>query len=179
MAISMNLFDNIDHLQNGTLRQQQAYRVLTANAVIAKLQAFTPILAGTIPLNIDIEGSDLDVLCYWEDEADFINILTERFKDDNGFTLQQVIVNNQKTVLANFWCDGFEVEVFGQNIPVKEQMGYLHMVAEHKILTHFGEDFRQQIMALKKAGYKTEPAFAKLLNLQGDPYTAILEYKIH
>ena len=174
----MQLFNTINYLQLGTLLQQRAYTVLTANTIMEKLQDFTPILAGTIPLNIDIEGSDLDILCYWEDEADFVKTIRDNFKDYDGFTLQQVIINNQKTVLANFWCDGFTIEVFGQNIPSKQQMGYLHMVAEYKILNHFGEDFRQQIIALKKTGYKTEPAFAKLLNLESDPYDALLEYKL-
>ncbi|KGO84724.1 diadenosine tetraphosphate hydrolase [Flavobacterium rivuli WB 3.3-2 = DSM 21788] len=172
----MQLFNTINYLQLGTLLQQQAYTVLTANTIMEKLQDFTPILAGTIPLNIDIEGSDLDILCYWEDEADFVKTIRDNFKDYDGFTLQQVIINNQKTVLANFWYNGFEVEVFGQNIPVKEQMGYLHMIAEYKILQQEGEDFRKQVIALKRAGYKTEPAFAKLLNLKGDPYIAILQY---
>jgi len=53
------------------------------------------------------------------------------------------------------------------------------MVTEYDILNHFGEDFRQQIIALKKAGYKTEPAFANILNLKGDPYTALLEFKLN
>ncbi len=30
--------------------------------------------------------------------------------------------------------------------------------------------FRQEIIALKKQGYKTEPAFAMALGLKGDPY---------
>lgn len=91
--------------------------------------------------------------------------------------MTQTLINNQETALANFWCEGFEVEVFGQNLPVKEQMGYLHMVTEYKILEHYGNDFRQQIIALKNAGYKTEPAFAELLGLEGNPYMALLEYK--
>lgn len=49
------------------------------------------------------------------------------------------------------------------------------MLVEYKLLQQHGEDFRQQVVALKKAGIKTEPAFAKLLQLPGDPYEALLQ----
>jgi len=173
----MLLFDSINYLKHGTTRQQQAYNTLKSHNIIEKLISYTPILAGTIPLNIDIAGSDLDILCYYNDLNNFIETLCKSFSDYKDFTVTQTLINNQETALANFWCDGFEVEVFGQNLPVKEQMGYLHMVTEYKILEHYGNDFRQQIIALKNAGYKTEPAFAKLLGLEGNPYMALLEYK--
>lgn len=173
----MHLLDTITYLQHGTVRQQESYDALTANTIIEKLHAFTPILAGTIPLNIDIKDSDLDILCYWQDQDDFINTLKEHFKDYDRFTLKQAVVNDQKTVIANFWCEGFDIEIFGQNIPVKQQMGYMHMIAEYNILKQNGDAFRQKIIALKNAGYKTEPAFAKLLGLSGDPYTVLLRYK--
>ncbi|MGL5579695.1 MAG: DUF4269 domain-containing protein, partial [Cetobacterium sp.] len=35
--------------------------------------------------------------------------------------------------------------------------------------------FRQKIIELKKDGMKTEPAFAFLLKLEGNPYDKILE----
>jgi hypothetical protein len=34
---------------------------------------------------------------------------------------------------------------------------------------------RERVVALRQAGLKTEPAFAKLLALAGDPYAALLE----
>lgn len=48
------------------------------------------------------------------------------------------------------------------------------MLIEHQILLEKGESFRQEIISLKKQGIKTEPAFAQLLGLSGDPYEAIL-----
>ncbi|MNK30599.1 hypothetical protein D3C87_490190 [compost metagenome] len=52
------------------------------------------------------------------------------------------------------------------------------MLIEHQILQEKGEDFRLKIIALKRNGYKTEPAFAKLLNLQGNPYLDLLKYEV-
>ena len=46
---------------------------------------------------------------------------------------------------------------------------------QHLIIEEQGEEFREQVIKLKLQGYKTEPAFAKLLGLKGDPYVAMLE----
>ncbi|WP_413531822.1 DUF4269 domain-containing protein [Empedobacter brevis] len=52
------------------------------------------------------------------------------------------------------------------------------MLIEAKILEKLGKDFKNKIIELKRKGYKTEPAFSKLLEVQGDPYLALLEYEI-
>jgi hypothetical protein len=170
----MQYFNTISYLQNGTLRQRDAYTVLTNCEIIEKIAHFTPFLAGTIPLNIYTETSDLDILCCFHDEAVFYNTVCAEFNHHNNFTISKIIIEGKNTVLANFLCDGFEIEIFGQNVPVRLQMGYLHMMAEQTILQQNGEEFRRKVIELKNAGYKTEPAFAKLLGLKGDPYKAIL-----
>jgi hypothetical protein len=48
------------------------------------------------------------------------------------------------------------------------------MVVESRLLDILGPDFRNGIIALKKQGIKTEPAFARMLGLSGDPYRAVL-----
>lgn len=70
----MNInFDNIEYLQRGNNRQQQAYSTLMSNFILEKLKYFDPILVGTIPINIDIEGSDLDIICCFSDKQEFKN----------------------------------------------------------------------------------------------------------
>ena len=66
------------------------------------------------------------------------------------------------------------VEIFGQDRPVTEQWGFRPMVVEARLLDLGGPGFRNAILALRHQGLKTEPAFARLLGLGGDPYAAVL-----
>ncbi|MFB9863116.1 DUF4269 domain-containing protein [Rufibacter immobilis] len=171
-------FDTIDYLRSGDARQRQAYEVLTSYAVLDCLTEFTPVLTGTIPLQIYVETSDLDISCYWQKKADFLSTLQKCFGPYEGFAVRELHLAGSETIIANFFLQDFEVEVFGQNRPSKEQHAYRHMLIEYQILSVKGEEFREQVIALKKQGYKTEPAFAKLLGLAGDPYKALLQVSL-
>ena len=165
-------FDNIEYLKFGTERQKQAYSVLTEYKILLKLKPFSPIFAGTIPIDIDIETSDLDIICHWTDRNEFISSLKKVFGNHPNFKIKENHSNN--SVIANFILRDFEVEVFGQNIPAKEQFAYRHMIIENGLLKKKGSSFRKQIRELKKQGYKTEPAFAFALGLVGNPYIELL-----
>ena len=167
-------FDNISYLKGGTPKQRQAYEVLTQYQVIDKLVDYTPILAGTIPINIDIKNSDLDIICCFANENDFEDNVQLQFGKFSVFTIKHTTVNGQETIIANFMADDWEIEIFGQRVPVKQQAAYRHMLIEHHLLNYYGEEFRLNIVSLKEQGYKTEPAFAKALNLKGDPYQVLL-----
>lgn len=174
----MTDFSNIEYLKNGNQKQRNAFEVLTQHKILSNLAEFDPILVGTIPINIDIENSDLDIICYWKDKASFIEKIILFFEKEAGFAIREIFINDRDSVVANFKIEDFEIEVFGQNIPTKDQNGYRHMLIENEILQSKGNDFRSEIIKLKQNGYKTEPAFAFLLGLKGDPYTELLEYKI-
>jgi len=170
-------FSNIDYLAVGTLRQRMAYNAMRSIQILEKLSSFTPVLAGTVPINIDTEGSDLDVLCYCEDYQIFKLVVLSEFSDLKHFRFDEFLVRGEKAITANFWHENFEIEIYCQNIPVKRQMAYRHMLIEHYLLSKFGEEFRLRILNLKQQGYKTEPAFAMLLGLEGDPYLELLRFE--
>lgn len=172
-------FTNIEYLKTGSQKQIQAYKILTQHKVLSNIAVFEPILVGTIPINIDIENSDLDIICYWKNKFDFIAKLQAIFSSKNDFMLREKLIDNEETVVVNFKIDDFEIEVFGQNIPAKNQNGYRHMIIEYNILQSKDENFRQQIIKLKQKGYKTEPAFGFLLGLKGNPYQELLLYNIY
>ena len=167
-------FTTIEYLKAGNPRQVAAYQTLTHNWIMEGLQQYDPILAGTIPINIDIENSDLDVICCFKELGEFARTIKDLFDQMEGFTIKTCEHQNTLSVKANFRVDDFEIEIFGQDIPTRLQNAYRHMVIEHRLLCERGEPFRQDIIKLKQQGYKTEPAFASLLGIDGDPYTGLL-----
>lgn len=171
----MFLVEGIGYLANGNATQRKAYEVLTAFRVFDLLQPFQPVLAGTIPLAIDIPGSDLDLICCWEDEAAFAEYLTIHFGYFPDFECHHKSIRNRPTVLARFTADDFPIEIFGQNRPTAEQEAVRHLLVEYAILQEKGESFRQAVIDLKMGGMKTEPAFGRLLGMEGgDVYEELL-----
>ncbi len=168
-------FEDISYLLKGNDKQRRAYETLKKYRVLDLLQKFDPILTGTIPINMDIETSDLDISCCYSDKNEFIDAVKHSFSHEKQFVLRESSEFN--SVMCNFWLDDFELEVFGQSIPTKQQHAYRHMLIEHQLLEERGEAFRQEIMALKKQGYKTEPAFGIALGLKGNPYEELLKFE--
>jgi len=119
-------FLNIDYLKTGNPKQLKAFEALTRNNILSLLSDFNPILVGTIPIHIDIENSDLDIICYWENKEDFIQKLKLNFENKSQFIIREALIDNLAAVIANFTIDDFEIEIFGQNIPVENQNGYKH-----------------------------------------------------
>lgn len=167
-------FKNIEYLKLGNTRQKEVYAEIKRLHIFETLSSYHPILTGTIPIGIDLPESDLDIICYCENHSEFSKLLTENYGDQTGFNLYSRTINGVKSTIARFTTSSFEFEIFGQNIPTEEQNAYRHMLVENLILLEKGPEFRSKIIRLKLAGTKTEPAFAELLGLTGDPYQELL-----
>lgn len=167
---------NPQYLLAGSPRQRRAYAVLQELGIWTTLGAFDPVLAGTIPLGIEVAGSDLDIICAVSSAAreGFINILRRQYGHLPAFRLAQSHISGHETVVCSFRYADEELEVFGQPIPTNQQNAFRHMAVEHALLQAGGEDWRVAVQHLKTQGIKTEPAFATLLQLPGDPYAALL-----
>ncbi len=169
-------FRNLDYLSQGSAIQQKIKMLLDNSGIMEILKEFDPVLVGTFPIDIAIDSSDLDIACCYHNKDLFISIVTSSFSHLNNFLIEEIEIAGLKTIIVQFIVDKYPIELFAQPIEVNLQNGYRHMLIEHKILKVFGEDFKQKIIDLKKLGLKTEPAFAKLLNLEGDSYESLLEY---
>ncbi|WP_210149921.1 DUF4269 domain-containing protein [Chryseobacterium scophthalmum] len=167
-------FTKLDYLKIGNVKQKRAYEVLTKYKIFEILNYYSPILAGTIPIEIDVERSDLDIICKVEDKIEFEKFLIEKFKDFN-LKIKKSNINNEESLVCNFELEEFPIEIFAQNKPTIEQNAYRHMIAEYKILQEKGEEFKEKIIDLKKKGIKTEPAFGMLLGLE-NPYEDLLKF---
>lgn len=137
---------------------------------IPSLQVFSkyfPLIAGTIPLGIDVKGSDLDILML---ACDFDELAKDILTDFP----EAKITTSANNLTANFIHGYLPVEIFAENTNPLEQKAYRHLRIEGRLLKLLGNDFKKKIIKLKKDGLKTEPAFGKLLNLS-NPYEELLE----
>lgn len=171
----MRNFLTFDYLRHGNQRQKLAYREIEALQIQQLLAPFSPVLAGTVPIGIDVDSSDLDIICCVNDFDEFEKILKEHYGRFKGFKIERRSIRSHRYVLAQFHGEYFEIEVFGQTLPVLKQNAYRHMIVEHRLLLQKGKEFRREIVNLKQSGIKTDPAFAEALELKGDPYDAVLE----
>lgn len=165
----------LDYLRSGTPRQQAAYTALVRLGLFETLRKYSPLLAGTIPLDIDLPGSDLDIICEAHDLDAFAADVRATYGHHDSFALRARDKDGLSAVVASFTGEGFAIEIFAQPLPVTSQNAYRHMMVEARLLALGGPDFRDAVRRLKAQGMKTEPAFAHLLRFSGDPYTKLLD----
>lgn len=160
-------FFDVSYLSKGSAIQQAGYRAISSSGILCLLKEFDPVVVGTLPLDLSVNTSDIDIICCFSD--------AEKFRTVFNYSIRKEL-NGIDSVIAGFEFDSFEFEIVGQPIPVRDQSAYRHMITEWNILNARDEGFRSKILALKKSGVKTEPAFAQLLGLNGNPYEALLNY---
>lgn len=145
---------------------------ITLSGVMPMLAGFDPHIVGTPPLGIDLPDSDIAIVCEVHDLGGFSQLLDEAFEQMPVFSLRRRADLN--AVVCGFTAHGWAFEIFGQTMPVARQHGWRHFLIEQRLLAMGGETLREAVMALRRTGLKTEPAFARLLGLDGDPYVALL-----
>lgn len=170
-------FLTLDYLKNGSEIQKRIFQVLENSQIFQKLKLYNPILAGTFPIGINIDGSDLDIILETRNLETLKKLLISEFQDQEQFSIDLIEINEVKPLVCKFQLEEFPVEIFAQNQPTYLQNAYLHMIKEFEILEKENHEFRRKIIELKKLGLKTEPAFAKLLGLSKNPYVELLKYQ--
>jgi len=167
--------DVMTHLASGNERQQDAYRVLQSSGLLSILAAYHPYPAGTVPIDIDIPGSDLDLLCEAADLEAFEILVHRHLGGMQGFRCDRGDGAGQRPyVTCSVEIRNWPIEIFAQSLSVRRQNAYIHMLVEWELLQLWGAAGHREIRKLKLEGWKTEPAFAAVLGLQGDPYDAML-----
>ena len=169
------MFDKIDYLQLGNEKQIRAYKAISNLGIMDYLSEYNPTLCGTFPLGIDIVGSDLDIIMDVVDFLPYEKRVETLYGDKENFHIKRLLIREVSVVKANFIYGGFEFELFAKPQSVKEQYAYLHMIIENSLMKQF-PNIRAEVTQLKIQGFKTEPAFCKVLGLEGDPYESLLNY---
>ena len=163
-------FIDISYLVHGNDKQKLVYYILCEHHILNKLNAYKPIVVGTLPIEIDIPNSDVDIICEVSDFNQFHILVKKEFSKFEGFNFQI----EESHYVANFSIDGLPIEIYAENKPSQYQNGYLHMMIEYRLIQLLGADFKVRVINLKQQGHKTEPAFGKLLGLK-NPYIDLLE----
>ncbi len=171
-------FRNIQYLAKGSIVQKRIHGLFSSLGIFDDLEKYDPVLVGTFPLGINIEGSDLDILMHCDELIILTKRLVHLYGSLDGFYIEIKKKYDKDVLICRFNFQGFPFEIYATDIPVEKQRAYLHMIKEYKILNHQGESFKNQVIALKKKGVKTEPAFAQLLGVEGDPYEGLLAYEV-
>ena len=165
----IDLFD-LAYLGRGSERQRDALRAIESLGLWHDLAEHTPALAGTVPLGVDVEGSDLDVICRADDLSAFAERIRGLYGGREVFRCACCTVRGVESVVAGFRAEGWAFELFAQRAVVADQYACRHLVAEARLLALGGDAAREAVRALKRQGVKTEPAFARHFGIGGDPY---------
>ncbi|WP_052741896.1 DUF4269 domain-containing protein [Kiloniella litopenaei] len=131
-------------------------------------------IIGTPPLGIDIADSDIDIACFSPTPDTLAQKLSTALVDYKDLSARTLSFPPYKTEVVSFTFMDWPIEFFIQDCPLKDQFGVRHFFLEKRLLSLLGSEFTQQLIRLKQQGMKTEPAFAKLLGITGDPYLNLL-----
>jgi hypothetical protein len=166
-------FRRLDYLAQGSPDQRRAHAVLVRHDLLGLLAPLDVALAGTVPLDIQVPGSDLDILVAAPDTAALISRLDGLFSQMPDYQRRLSRFADGPAVVTSFILEDWPVEIFAQALPVERQLAWRHMLVEARLLALFPMA-KAAIQGMKTAGMKTEPAFATLFSLPGDPYQALL-----
>lgn len=139
--------------------------------VLADLKEHQALVAGTFPLGMHTDDSDVDVLLKAQD-LDALEVkLKEMYSSNVGYSSEQKEKSGLNSLIVKFQFQGVEFELFAQDHDTPTQVAFKHYQIEEKLLKYMGESFRQEVLDFRKSeGMKTEPAFAKALGEESDPY---------
>ncbi|GAB4072911.1 DUF4269 domain-containing protein [Ancylobacter sonchi] len=148
---------------------------LAATGLMDRLAGFDPHVVGTPPLGLDLAGSDIDIdiVCHAREPEAVARLMWDEFRREQHFRLWQWRKDG-RPVVASFTAAGWPFEVFAAPCPVAGQAGWRHFRVEQRLLALGGDGLRAAVMARRQAGLKTEPAFAAVLGLAGNPHAAML-----
>ncbi|WP_010585507.1 DUF4269 domain-containing protein [Schlesneria paludicola] len=147
--------------------------VLNELDLLSILQEYRPIVIGTPPLGLEVPSSDIDVACSASDLSQFRQFATQQFGTRPQFQCRTIEARGEPSVVASFDSHGWQIELFCQSTPVESQWGVRHFLIEQRLLK-LEPRLRPLILQRKQSGMKTEPAFAQVLSLPGDPYESLL-----
>jgi len=162
--------ESVINLENNTI----VFNALSASNILKVLREYDPLIAGTYPLGVHTENSDIDIIASAQNISAARILIRKTYGQNTDFHDRMTSVKGRETYIANFTWEKVPFEIFIQTIPSVEGTAYKHFLIEERLLKVKGPAFSDTIRTLRtNENLKTEPAFAKALRLEGDPYQAL------
>jgi predicted metalloenzyme YecM len=154
-------------------KNKRVFDALCDLRILETLAPFRPQVAGTFPLGIETEGSDVDIVMGSPDFDEMEKALRQNFSTCEKFQFHKAELSGEPGLVCSFEFHGIPFEVVGQNKESVRQPAYQHFQVEERLLKVGGPSLREKILVLRKRGVKTEPAFGEVLKIVGDPYETL------
>lgn len=155
-------------------KNTKVYSAIMDLKILKTLQTYRPLIAGTFPLGISVDGSDVDVILKADQLDSTEKLIRSSFGQCEDFDCCQTQVKGLSSFVAKFKYSGVKFELFCQSKESVEQTAYRHFQLEERLLRLGGSKFVENLLQRRQLGEKTEAAFASLLGLPGDPFDALL-----
>jgi predicted metalloenzyme YecM len=151
------------------------WNAIQQSQVLEIFRNFNPLIAGTFPLGINNSDSDVDIVVELNNRESFLQLCHHHLINHNQYQLKEfTAIDALPTILVTFEFQNVPFEIFAQTRPTTRQKAYLHFLLEERLLKLGGLRFRKLVQNYRNSGLKTEPAFAKALNIVDEPYEALL-----
>ncbi len=170
----MELLD-LKTLSRGTERQKLAYQALQRLGIFELLKEHCPVVAGSIPIDVDLPDSPLEIFCSTDNLETFSEDVNQHFRDCEKFELHHTVIRNQPTVTAKFSSYEFHIELFAQGQSVFTQPAVVCTLVEARLLTFAPKEAKDKIRELKNKGLSTDQAFAQCFEIAGDAREELLK----
>lgn len=167
--------DDISYLKLGSDRPRAAYLTLTELDLFSVLAEFDPVLAGTFPLGLESEDSDLDLVCHAPDLDELATVMFQVYGGYDDFSVERTADDGSPALVCHFRYHEFRIGVLGRPSPSREQDVYRHLVAEARLLRMAGPSAADGIRRLKAEGFETVMAFGEYFRLGDQPNRTLLE----
>ena len=134
---------------------------------------------GTIPLDLAVDGSDLDIAFHTTDLNAAAVAFRSRWRHHPGFSLRHGQTQGAPSLTVRLSFQGLPVAVLASPLPLHTQHGARHFRIEADLLGLLGPTFHSRVRQLRDGGQETASAFACALSLHGDPHEAILRLLLY
>lgn len=152
------------------------HRVLDSLGLRKALRPYRPRIVGSMPLGLCTADSDIDVLVEVSDLDTFAAQMHKDHGAQEDFLMYRRAAddNGPEALVVRIETAAWPVEITAQSRPTVEQIPYRHYAVLNRLLRLGGPELREEILARKEEGARTEQAFADALGLDGDASSVIL-----